>query len=226
MKSSTRLAFILASLTLLTLNSCIWQKDELAQIGKDYTPSYEDDEFYYYNGGETPGYLHGSISLIYGYSYYHGPRYECPICHGHPCSGHSGRASNWARNDSSGSHRSNGGGGGSITPLYVHKSSGVNGGAAEAHPRDWFTSRGYTPSRLEKTDDHGHSTKRNDHDSDDRRSSLKSHSLPPGFVDRLKSEIPSGSQSPSNLSLGVNGHSTNTSSSSSSKKDDDNNKKR
>lgn len=143
------------------------------------SPSYySDTDFYYYDGGAYPSYYNRSYgTYTTGYSYYRG-RSVCPICHHSPCSGHNGHYNSWR---SSGSysrsnydhddhnHHSSSGSSHSSGPILYQRARGAPGESQGVHSKDWFLSRGYSPRQLEKSDDHGHSTKKNDHDSDDKK---------------------------------------------------------
>lgn len=197
MKTSTSISSLAACVAVFALSSCVVPMDDYPGGGysgggysggggygggygttRSYysSPSYAENDFYYYDGGAYPSYYNrGYGSYSAGYSYYRGSS-VCPICHHSPCSGHSGHSNTWshtssnnfAHHDNDDHHSSSSHSNGSV--LYQHTNADRNPGAPQgAHTKEWFTSHGYSPARLEKTDDHGHSTKKNDHDDDDKK---------------------------------------------------------
>jgi opacity protein-like surface antigen len=120
-----------------------------SSYGSNYGSSGYSQPSYGYGGG---GYVGTSYGSNYGRNY-------CSVCRSYTCSGHHGHAvvqshpqshdnhdHDRPRPTSSSSHNHKD----DDEPMYKHKSGGAHGGAAGAHPKEWFTSRGYAVSRLQK----------------------------------------------------------------------------
>ena len=197
MKTSTPISLIAASIAAIALTSCVMPMDEYPSGGfssggggyssggySSYSPTpsyyssptYVDNDFYYYDGGSYPSYYRPSYgSYTAGYSYYRGSS-SCPICHRSPCGGHSGRSNSW-RSPSSSSHHDHHDDHRYVSPTPSrsifsrsndhddHRSSSSNskteyrysgsvqGGRDKPqgeHSKDWYKARGYDLSKLKK----------------------------------------------------------------------------